>query len=187
MINRILAILFALCLLSAPASADTVRHYPNVVQAVPGGGASSLQMSSVDLVRFLVNDCDGAAYDCQSGAATVGPGWTLQRAHSDGAWETPGTTSGAGTLDSLATATAWAGNGAGLSVLDWVLLESADSTGGGGTNHVQLWIQYVNTTTWYFLMLPLEDFTIANSEHTPTWATACGGGGPAWSWRSCPR
>ena len=169
-INRILAILFALCLLSAPASADTVRHYSNVVQAVPGAGASSLQMSSVDLVRFLVNDCDGATYDCQSGAATVGPGWTLVRAHSNAAYEdTPTPTD----VDSLASATAWAGDGSGLAAGDWVVLESATSTGGGGANHFQLYLEYDSTTTWRFLMLPLADF-VTSSVSPPVWTAGDG-------------
>jgi hypothetical protein len=119
----------------------------------------------VDLLRFLVNDCDGTAYDCKSGAATVGPGWTIVEVY-DGNREVPPT---ATDVDSLATAVAWKGDGSGLAVGDWFVVESADSTNENGSNHMQMVVEYDSSTDWKFRMCPLADWT--------TGAAGCGGGG----------
>ncbi len=160
--------------LSAPASADTRRIYPNTLHVDPdGAGAlSSVTTSLVDLVRFLMDDCDGAAYDCIAGAATAGPGWTALRAKSGASYEDLPTPTD---LDSLTTATAWEGDGTGLAAGDWIVLESANSTGGGGNNHFQLYIEYESTTEIYFMMLPMEDWS-TSSASPPVWTAgnACG-------------
>lgn len=171
---KILAILALSLGLSAPAQADTRRIYPNTSHVDPDGGGplSSVTTSLVDLVRFLMNDCDGAAYDCIAGAATAGPGWTAIRAHSNAAYEDLPTPTD---LDSLATCTAWEGDGTALAAGDWIVLESANSTGGGGNNHFQLYIEYESDTKINFLMLPMEDWS-TSSASPPVWTAgnACG-------------
>jgi hypothetical protein len=174
-LSRILLALALSLGLSLTAQADTRRIYPNTSHADPdGGGAlSSVTTSLVDLVRFLMDDCDGATYDCVAGAATSGPGWTAVRAHSNGAnYEDVGTPTD---LDSLATCVAWEGDGTALAAGDWIVLESATSTGGGGNNHFQLYIEYESTTVINFLMLPMEDWS-TSSASPPVWTAgnACG-------------
>jgi len=181
MTKTLARILLALALslgLSLNAAADTRRIYPNTSHVDPdGAGAqSSLMTSAVDLLRFLVDDCNGGAYDCIAGSGTRGPGWSLLRVKSGATYEAPVTASGAGTVDSLPTVgNAWAGDGTGLAADDWFVVESADSTGGGGANHVQLWVQYKSATLLNFLMLPMEDWS-TSSAATPVWTAgnACG-------------
>lgn len=177
--NKRKGILFGLLLalllgLVSTAGADTRRIYPNTSHVDPdGAGAlSSVTTSLVDLVRFLMDDCDGAAYDCIAGAATAGPGWTAIRAKAGASYENVPTPTD---LDSLTTATAWEGNGTALGAGDWIVLESANSTGGGGNNHFQLYIEYESTTVINFLMLPLEDWS-TSSASPPVWTAgnACG-------------
>lgn len=173
---KILAILALSLGLSVTAQADTRRIYPNTSHTDQDGEGplSSVTTSLVDLVRFLMDDCDGAAYDCVAGAATAGPGWTAIRAHSNAAYEDLPTPTD---LDSLTTATAWEGSGTALAAGDWIVLESATSTGGGGASHFQLYIEYESTTKINFLMLPMEDWS-TSSTSPPVWTAgnACGAG-----------
>ena len=80
--------------------------------------------------------------------------------YSDGGREVPPTPAD---LDSLTSAVAWKGDGSGLSVGDWAVIESADSTGGGGTNHFQVLVEYDATTRWKFVMMPLEDWQVGTA------------------------
>lgn len=146
--------------LSLPAEGDTRRIYPNTLQVDPaGGGATTLESTMVDLLRFLVDDCDGTSYDCLPGAATTGPGWTIVEVY-DGSREVPADPTD---VDSLTTATAWKGDGSGLAAGDYFVVESADSTGGGGTNHFQVVFEYDSTSVIKYALIPLEDWQVGTS------------------------
>ena len=147
--TRILALVATLALLLAPlsASADTVRHYSAIAQAVPGGGASTLQMSTVELLRFLV---EGTTVACP---ACTGPGWTLIEAYSNAGRCVPVTPTD---VDSMVGCAAMRGDGSALVAGDWFVVESADSTGGGATRHFQMLVEYNATTSWKFVMMPLS-------------------------------
>ena len=173
-----LAALLAFVLAPAQARADTPRFYPYVAQASPD--ASSLQMSTIELLRFVV---EGTTV---GGGAATGPGWTLVEAFSDSVRCMP---SNASDVDSLETESAgpvpsgtpgcagMRGDGSGLSTGDWWVVESADSTGGGGTNHFQLLVEYDATTRWKFVMMPLEDWQLGTAvPDTPGTETRVGAG-----------
>ena len=173
-----LAALLAFVLAPLPAQANTKRTYAKVTQTNPG--ASTLQMSTVELLRFLV---EGTTV---GGGAATGPGWTLVEAYSDGVRCMP---SDASDVDSLETESAgpvpsgtpgcagMRGDGSGLSTGDWFVVESADSTGGGGTNHFQVLIEYNSTITWNFVMMPLEDWQLGTAvPDTPGTETRVGAG-----------
>jgi len=146
--------------LSSVVYADTRRIYPNTLQVDPaGGGATTLESTMVDLLRFLVNDCDGTSYDCLPGAGTTGPGWTIVEVYAGGR-EVPADPTD---VDSIAVETAWSGDGSGLAAGDWFVVESADSTGGGGTNHFQVVFEYDSTSVIKYAMLPLEDWQVGTS------------------------
>ena len=144
--TRILALVASLVLLlaSSVGEADTTHFYPHIAQTSPG--ASSLQMSSVELLRFLV---EGVTVDCPG---CTGPGWTLTEAYSNAGRCVPVTPTD---VDSMVSCAAWKGDGSGLGNGDWFVVESADSSGGGGANHFQVLVEYNAPTSWKFVMMPL--------------------------------
>ena len=157
---RILLFLALSLGLVSVSSADTRRIYPDTLQVDPaGGGASTLESTMVDLLRVLVDDCDGTSYDCLPGAGTTGPGWTIVEVYAGGR-EVPADPTD---VDSIAVETAWSGDGSGLEAGDWFVVESADSTGGGGTNHFQVVFEYDSTSVIKYAMLPLEDWQVGTS------------------------
>ena len=159
-----LAALLGYGLAPLPAQANTKRTYAKVTQTNPG--ASTLQMSTVELLRFLV---EGTTV---GGGAATGPGWTLVEAYSDGVRCMP---SDASDVDSLETESAgpvpsgtpgcagMRGDGSGLSTGDWWVVESADSDTDGLTNHFQMMVEYDTTAVWKFWLLPLEDWQVGTA------------------------